>query len=205
MHHLNEVNGADKITLRHAGECLKDFEGHIYGVEMGIAYGGGVEAIGHMWKDRGTIYGYDTFEDLHPEQLSEDKDSFEARCMDHWYNTKGVDQLSYDYQRAQLDGQGLDNVILVKGLVNKQSCKDIPYLNYAFLDMDIYESMKQGWLAVKDKIVKNGYFLLHDIIPQPHLPKLYKLWKEEIMTDPYNKWEILEEVPESHLTVMRKV
>jgi len=161
---LNETNGADKVELEYGKKCLK-FKGHINGAIMGSAYGGSVEAFAKLWKGRGTIYGFDTFEDLHPGHLADDTASFEAICMDHWYHEDrfGKDKLRIEYQREELDSQGLDNAILIKGEVHKDSCKDIDKLHYVFLDMDIPQSMRNGYLAVKDRIVKGGYLLLHDI------------------------------------------
>jgi hypothetical protein len=100
MRILNETNGAHKTVFKFAERALADFTNPV-GVVMGIAYGGEVEEIAKIWKGRGTIYGYDTFEDLHPQHVFKggEKDAFEANCMEHWYKTYGTQELSYDYQR----------------------------------------------------------------------------------------------------------
>lgn len=93
MRNLNDTNGASTILLDIAKQTLEDFKDTkvIYGVEMGIAYGGGVESIGKLWKGRGIIYGFDTFEG-HPKEVATkdpdcnySKDAFAATCMDGWY------------------------------------------------------------------------------------------------------------------------
>lgn len=189
MINLNSTNGADKILLKYAEKLLTEFpDEHLYGAEMGIAYGGGVEAIGKIWKDRGTIYGFDTFEDLHPKHLAPDGNvnSFEATCMDVWYSQEvhGTDALHYDYQRKKLDEQGLSNVILVKGEVHPDSCKDIPKLHYGFLDMDMPFSMDQGYKAQRDKIVKGGYLFFHDTMNIGSVGE----WFDEILERDKDMW-----------------
>ena len=61
MIELNDVNGASSVTAAFAKKCLEIFNEPLIGCEMGIAYGGGPERIGKAWKNRGTIYGFDTF------------------------------------------------------------------------------------------------------------------------------------------------
>lgn len=206
MVHLNDHNGASKYTLDKAKTLLREFPGtHLYGVEMGIAYGGGVEAIGKLWGDRGTIYGFDTFEG-HPTHLAVDKSNREATCMEHWYQDKiyGTATLSLEYQQAQLDASGLDNVKLVKGEVTKDSCKDIPHLHYAFLDMDILVSMEAGYEAVKDKIVKGGYLLMHDVVTDNNLPLLHKWFWEDVVYKNWDKWAVEAVLPAEHLAILKR-
>ena len=159
---LNEVNGANEVIFEYSKKVMDEVKNPV-AVLMGIAYGGEVEGIATMWKS-GKVYGFDTFEDKHPSHLSSNVDSFPARCMDHWYNHKdyGTDELKYEYQRGVLDSLGLDNAILIKGEVNKDSCKDIEKIDLAFLDMDMVESMRVGFEAVKDKMSSGGYLFLHD-------------------------------------------
>jgi hypothetical protein len=160
------VGGNDLLDI--VRSIKNEFNPPYYGVEMGIAWGGGVEDIGKIWKDCGTIYGYDTFEG-HPKQLG--NETTELTALDEWYMKFGTDTLSYEYQRAELDRQGLDNIVLVKGLINKDSCADIPYLHYALLDLDILESMQIGYEAVKHKLLPGGYLCIHDYGWMPLLTK----------------------------------
>lgn len=174
---LNKINGADELCEKYERRCLDEFKGDLVGVVMGIAYGGDVERIAKIWGNRGKVYGFDTFKG-HPKHLCPDKDDFQATCMDNWYYQYGMEKVSYEYQRKELDSQDLTNAILIKGEVNKDSCKDIPYLNYAFLDMDILASMVAGYEAVKDKLVKGGYLLLHDVYQ--NIPALEKWYQKDI-------------------------
>ncbi len=203
---LNYINGAQTILFYHQMVLISKFENDLVGVEMGIAYGGGVEALGTMWKGRGTVYGFDTFENLHPDFLSKQKYSLEARCMDRWYDPRmfGTKALNYKYMRKQLDREGLDNVILVKGLVNKDSCKNIPKIHYVLLDMDILESMKEGYMAVIDKVVPGGFIFIHDALPEDHLPNIHNwLYKDVLMHD--TRVKVLGEWPAQFLVGLEKI
>ena len=186
MRTLNKIaNNAQDICLNYCQKLLTEVDTPLIGAEFGSAYGGGVESIGKLWKDRGIVYGFDTFIG-HPKQLAVNLQDEEATCMDFWYQYFPNDELSYEYQRAELNRQGLDNVILKKGLNDVFSCEEIPYLNYALLDLDILASMKIGYEAVKNKIVKGGYLFFHDVI---QLPLLNDWFLNEVMRD--NLWEII--------------
>lgn len=199
MKSLNVLNGAEQICLDYCQSLANNGE-DLIGVEMGISWGGGVEKIGQMWKGKGVVYGYDTFRG-HPKQLATSSEAHEATCMDYWYETMPVDELSYEYQRSELDRQGLGNVILVKGLINKNSCKKIPYINYALLDLDMIKSMDIGYKAVKDKIVKGGCLFLHDVVGHFRLPELHEWYLSQVLKD---KWEVTE-YPESYLACLKKL
>jgi len=202
MRILNEIaNNAHEICLDYCQKLLTEVNTSLIGAEFGSAYGGGVESIGKLWKGRGIIYGFDTFTG-HPKQLAVDLQNVEATCMDFWYQKFPNDELSYEYQRAQLDKQGLDNVILKKGLINELSCKEIPYLNYALLDLDILASMKIGYEAVKDKITENGYLFFHDVVPG-HLPLLKDWFFNEIISN--GLWKIIGKWESSFLVGVKRI
>lgn len=202
---LNVINGAQTVLSFYQMKLLSKFQTNFVGVEFGIAFGGGVEQLGSMVKGRGKVYGYDTFEDLHPDFLSSEKFSFEARCMDHWYDPKvfGTQALSYEFQRNQLDTEGLDNVILVKGLITKDSCKDLEVIHYALLDMDIVESMKIGYEAVIDKLAVGGQLFIHDALPDFHLPKINKWYEEIVKKD--TRLKVIGEWPMNFLVGLERV
>lgn len=186
---LNKINGADKIIYEYCERIMQLPVDHLYGAVLGSAYGGELEAIGKLWGDRGTIYGFDTFEG-HPKHLVEDQTNFEVTCMDKWYrdDVYGMDKLTIDYQQGVLDKLGLDNVKLRKGLVHPNSCDEIPVLHYAFLDMDIYESMRDGYEAVKDKIMPGCCLFIHDATPPTHIPRVSEWFREEVMGDDHDMW-----------------
>jgi hypothetical protein len=115
----------------------------------------------------------------------------------------GRDALSYEFQRKQLDTEGLDNVILVKGLVNKDSCKDIPRIHYALLDMDIEVSMREGWAAIKGKIVPGGLVFIHDALPMNHIPAIHDWWYNEVLPND-KSLKLIVESPDSFLVGVRK-
>ena len=202
MKTINKTStNAQDICLDYCQKLLTEVNTPLIGAEFGVAYGGGVESIGKLWKGRGIIYGFDTFTG-HPKQLAVDLQNFEATCMDCWYQIFPNNELSYEYQRAELDRQGLDNVILKKGLINKSSCRGIPYLNYALLDLDILTSMKIGYEAVKNKIVEGGYLFFHDVIPRYHLPLLSDWFLNEVM--PSALWEIIYQDESNYLVGVKK-
>jgi len=203
MRTLNKIaNNAQEILLNYCQKLLTEVDTSLIGAEFGSAYGGGVESIGKLWKGRGIVYGFDTFTG-HPKQLAVDLKNWEANCMDGWYQDFPCDELNYEYQRAELDRQGLDNVILRKGLIDEFSCKGIPYLNYALLDLDILASMKIGYCAVKNKIVKDGYLFFHDVIPSNHLPLLENWFLNEVMQS--GLWKIIGKWKSNYLVGVSRI
>jgi len=194
-------NGDDLVVLKYA-QIVKDNFKHPIGVEFGSAYGGGVQDIAELWKGRGKYYGFDTFEG-HPKELGE-VGTFEANCMDNWYTNPlfGKDRLTYEFQRRILDNAGLDNAILVKELVTEETAKDLKEIHLAFLDMDMDKSMRDGFNAVKDKIVKGGYLLLHDAMPEWHLPKVHKLYLEIAQME---DWELISNDEGTYIVVFEKI
>lgn len=185
---LNKVNGADLVCHDYHKKLMNEFEGTLYGAVLGSCYGGELEAMARLWGDRGKVYGFDVFQELHPRHLSDDPiNNFDATCMEHWYQDSvfGTEKLHIDYQRQQLEDMKLD-VQLIKGEVHKDSCKDIPKLHYAFLDMDLPVSMKNGYKAVKDKIISGGYLFLHDT---QNIPGVGEWYKEEVVGTDKDIWE----------------
>lgn len=212
MIHLNDTNGASFHTYEVVKKVMNEFVGEITGCEMGIAYGGGVEAIGKLWKDRGIVYGFDTFEG-HPKQVADSCEytkqaggagALATWCMDQWYNNPayGTDAIKYEYIREQLDKQGLDNVILVKGLITDKTKLPFNKLNYCFLDLDFPLSMWQAYNLVKDKIVKGGYLCLHDVLPHGHIPGCWEYYHQMLSE---GLFEIHKEVPECLLAILKKI
>jgi hypothetical protein len=210
---LNSTNGANVITQDIAKKCLNEFTGHLYGLEMGVAYGGGIFGIGTNWKERGTVWGFDTYEG-HPqdEMLSRCEisrnaggiNSKAARCMDIWYqpNSFGPDKIKYDYIRSELDRHNLSNVHLVKGLVtNKTDVSFIPHLHYALIDMDYPQAQRDGYELLKNKFVPGGYLCLHDMIPHGHIQGCYEIY-QDILNE--GLFELVTEVPNSFLVVLKK-
>lgn len=206
MRNLNDTNGASTILLEFAQKTLDEFKKGIIGVEMGIAYGGGVESVGKLWGDKGMVFGFDTFEG-HPKQVAlKDPDcghsesSFAATCMDGWYERFDNKELTLEYQREELEKQGIYNVQLVKGIINENTnIKYIPYINYCLLDLDFVLSTKQAYELIKDKLVSGAYLCLHDTIPQGHIPGMWE-WYQTIKHD----YEVIGEYENGYLSVLKK-
>ena len=197
LYNINNTCGADYLLFGVAAMARRRFsdERRLVGVEMGTAYGGGVEGIGKIWKGIGDIHAFDTFEG-HPDFLADDPNSHEATCMRRWYSNQHAgkwripeltrEMLSIEYQRKVLDDQGLSNVFLHKGLIDESSLNGINDIHYCLLDMDLVSSMRLGFSLVKDKIVPGGFLALHDCTPKNHIPGLWELYKEILGS---NKWK----------------
>lgn len=208
---LNDCGNASAITQSIANKCLEEFVGHLYGVEMGVAYGGGIFGIGTKWGDKGTVWGFDTFEGQPQEEMIERCEasqnagginSVAARCLDHWYKKYGTDKIGYDYIRSELDKANLTNVNLVKGLVtDKTDVSFIPSLHYALIDMDYPQAQKDGYELLKNKFVPGGYLCLHDMIPEGVILGCYEVY-QEILNE--GLFEIESETPSAGLVVLRK-
>lgn len=214
LKNLNDTNGSAELILNCAENCLTEFDESLFGCEMGIAYGGGIESIGKIWKNRGTIYGVDTFEG-HPKYLAETCsyskkiggiNSFAAKCMDYWYYVRkddyGIEKIKQEYIQSQLDKQKLDNVILIKELITNQTKIDfIQKLHYVLIDLDIPTSIWDAYNLVKDKIVSKGYLCLHDCLPENHIFGCYDIYQNILKENLFN---IIKEYPKNFLVILRK-
>ena len=155
-----------------------------------------------MSRGKGKIFAFDTFTG-HPKELSYSQKSHEAICMDPQYAKYGVEKLEYEYQRNELDRQGLHNVILRKGLINDDSMKDagITEIHYALLDLDMITPMVLAWKLVRPLMVPGSYLCLHDVTPREHIAGLWGLYQEILASGEYNL--ILDE-PKSYIVVLQR-
>lgn len=201
---LNSNNATGITQFRACANLMEKFPNEeLIGMEIGSAYGGGVEMMAKLWKGRGKFYGFDTFEG-HPKDLSDDPDSLEATCMDLWYNDEkyGLDRLGYEYQRERLDKQGLDNAILVKGRVDEHSFDHIDKVHFVLIDLDLIKPTIVAYNAIKEKIVVGGYLFMHDALPENHLPHINKFVYQHIL--PENRWMKVRESHSGNLTALEK-
>jgi hypothetical protein len=197
---LNAGTQVAESQCDYAKWVLNNFpDDELIGLEVGSAYGGGVEMVARLWKGHGKAYGYDTFEG-HPKFLAPSEDDVEAYCMDFWYKQFGTDELSYEYQRKVLDEQGLDNAILKKGLVNEHSFDDIPYAHFVMLDMDLVEPTRIAYEALKDKVKPTCCLYIHDALTS--IPHLHEYVYNEIVPD--GRWTIVSETPENFLLILKR-
>lgn len=201
MINLNDDNGAGPITRIYAAKALHQFSDPTL-VELGSPYGGGVEQIGNISKGKGHIFAFDTFTG-HPKELSYSQKSHEAICMDPQYQKYGLDALSYEYQRAELDRQGLSNVILRKGLINDDSMNDagITEIHYALLDLDMITPMVLAWRLVRPLMQPGGFLCLHDVVPREHIAGLWGLYQEILASGEYEQIQV---EPKSYIVVLQR-
>jgi hypothetical protein len=203
VNQLKWLNAGTKTAfsqLNYGEWVMEQFpDDELIGLEVGSAYGGGVEMMAHLWKGRGKMYGYDTFEG-HPKFLAPNPDDIEAYCMDQWYDIYGRDELSYDYQRKILDSEGLDNAILKKGLINEHSFDDIPYAHFILLDVDMVVPTKIAYEALKDKVKPGCCLYIHDALVS--IPNLHEYVYKEIVPD--KRWSIASESPENYLLILKR-
>ena len=210
-HRLNWLNAGSE-TAKLQLECIQTLpyqfpNEEIIALEVGSAYGGGAEMMGKTFRElfcKYKVYGYDTFEG-HPKDLADNPTDAEALCMDLWYKEPhyGLNKLSYEYQRIILDEEGLDNVILVKGRVNKHSFDDIEKVHFAIFDMDLVKPTKIAYEALKDKFVKGAYLFLHDALPKDNLVHLSKYIYDEVVPD--KRWEMFGEFHNGYVLVLHKI
>lgn len=200
--YLNDQNGASHVVLRYCDELARTVTDRpLLGAEFGVAFGGGVQRLGRLWKPfGGTVYGFDTFTG-HPKHLAPNQGTMEAICMDCWYKTYGVDGITYDFQRRVLDDEGLTNVILRPGLIDEHSMDDVPYLHYALLDLDIVSAMNLAWRLVRTRMLPGGYLCLHDVLPAGHIAGLEILHQAIKDTGEY---ETVLESDKNMLAVLRR-
>lgn len=196
---LNTVNGADVLLEKYLKTLLNSEKPIV--VLCGTAYGGDIEMAATILP-HGLIFGYDTFDEGHPKHLASNPEHFEATCMNYWYEHFGTDELGYVYQKGVLESLGLNNVTLIKGEVDPQSCDFIEKIDLAWLDMDLLVSMENGFKSVADKIREGGYLITHDVEPKEHIAGLYELFFDKLIDT--EKWELVESVPDSFFTVWQK-
>lgn len=201
---LNSGNKTAEIQIC----CLKDIMAHfgepLTVCEVGCAYGGGVEAMAKVMGTRGNVYGFDTFEG-HPEDLSDDPTSLEARAMDFWYRPEvaGKEKLAIEYQEQVLKDEGLTNAHLIKGRVHEHSFDFLGPIHLAMLDMDLIKPTRLAYEGIKDKIVEGGYLFFHDAYPPTHLPYLYHFVHDEVLKD--GRWTLERDEINGYLTVLKRI
>lgn len=209
MIELNDVNGASIYTAQITKQLLEEFKEPLIGCEMGVPYGGAIERIATLWKNRGVIYGFDTFTG-HPKEIADicentiqngGKESEAAKCMDTWYENIGTNQTTYDYIRNELDQQGLSNAILIKGLITDKTNIPFEHLHYCMLDLDFPLSMRQAYNLIKNKMVSGSYLCLHDVLEKSWIPGVNEVY-QEILNEGF--FEIYKEIPDSFLAILKK-
>jgi hypothetical protein len=200
----NETGLIQLLTLENLMQKFPD-ENNLVGLEIGSAYGGGVEIGAKMFGKRGKFYGFDTFEG-HPRDLAVDQKNLEAYCMEMWYQSDqkqfSKEKLAYKYQRQRLDNGGLTNAILVKGRINKHSFDMIDKIHFAIIDLDLIVPTRIAYEAIKDKIVVGGYLFMHDALPPDHLPMIHSLVYHQILAE--GRWKIVKESNSGNLTALER-
>lgn len=201
---LNSGNPTGLIQMLTLTNLLEKFPNEeLVGLEVGCAYGGGVEVGAKLWKGRGKFYGYDTFEG-HPKDLAISQDNKEAWCMDGWYEDDafGTEGLSYEYQRKILDEQGLDNAILCKGRISERSFDNIKKAHFVMLDLDMIGPTAMAYQAIKEKIPVGGYLFIHDALPPRHLPLINRYVYKRMLLD--GVWKVVMESDRGHLVALER-
>ncbi|HUW47411.1 MAG TPA: hypothetical protein VMW36_01535 [Patescibacteria group bacterium] len=182
LFNINSRNN-DDVRLEEVQKlCLERFPDEaLIGAEFGVAFGGGLEAACRVFGERGRVLGLDTFNG-HPRHLSDEPDSFEATCMDHWYEKFGLHAVSEEHISSELYACGIHNYELIAGEVHENSISDsVENLHYVLLDLDLIEPMKVSYENIKDKMVKGGFICVHDVLPADHLPLIHEWWYNEVM------------------------
>ncbi len=190
---LNAGNQTGSIQIEICEKILTEFpEEEITALEIGSAYGGGVEFMAKFFYGRGRAYGYDTFIG-HPKDLADNQKDLEAYCMDFWYEQGkrikelAKDRLDYNYQRKILDKQMLSNAVLVNGRIDEHSFDDIKKIHFAMFDLDLIKPTRIAYETIKDKFVSGAYAMFHDSLPPDHIPNIHKFVYDEVLKD--GRWQ----------------
>lgn len=197
---LDVCGNGDKVLRELQSKILNEFPDELIGVEMGVCYGGGIEALGKLWQGRGKVYGYDTFEGMPKGEAG--YGSREANNLDAFYAQYGMEKLSYDYIRGELDEQGLYNVNLVKGLINQNSFNDLSEIHYCLIGLGYLRATEIGYNAIKDKIVPGGYLVIGGVCGRWPLASLVP-WYQSVKNDPM--WKVEYEGFKDMIAILRRV
>lgn len=181
---LNNLSGAGQKCLQLCADLASRAGDRILvGAEFGVAYGGGVQAIGRAWRGKGTIHGFDTFTGQ-PKECGLPGDP-SRDCMDMHYRAHGRESLDLGVIQRILADEGLVNVVLHSGLITPHSMDGIPSLDYCLLDLYFEAPMRMAWSMVDARMVAGGYLCLHDALGPSTLPGLLQLMADIAATGRY--------------------
>lgn len=190
----NEPEQVDKLEteyiLRAANEMMfvvGDF------VELGCYRGDTSVLLAKICGNKKRLYLYDSFEGL-PE-----KSFFDGSAAGDEF-TKGELLVTKAEVVNRFKKSGLIMPIIKKGFFNELNSDDLPEkIAFAFLDGDLYESIRDSLKLVEDKMVEGGVILVHDYmnVALPGVSKAVDEWlknKDRIRTSVFRtiiKIEIL--------------
>ncbi len=166
-----------KEILRIAGDCL-DKPGDF--VELGCYEGDTSLLLAELLKKSGAqkrLWIYDSFEGL-PEKSAED---FSAAGVDF---KKGELFTTKREVKARFLRANLPVPIIKKAWFNELADSDLPdEISFAFLDGDLYDSIKVSFDLVEPKMAKDGVIIVHDY-NNPELPGVTKAVDEFLTKNP---------------------
>ncbi len=157
---INDAIMAD--TMLHYASLIVHKEHPVF-CEFGVAYGGNLERISRIIP-HGTLHGFDTFEG-HPKEHYKDMSGVDTRqlnCMDRVYKIHGP-PTTKECMNKYFNDNNINNVHLHKGLINDKSLNNIKEIDFALLDLDIVEPMRQVLKMVHPHISVGGFIALHDV------------------------------------------
>ena len=139
-------------------ERCSELEGDV--IECGVYRGGNLIELAKKLKSiesNKVVYGLDTFEGL-PFNSEEDEVAGKQMLPTGLFEDTSVESIQH-----LLDKKGLDNVKLIKGLFSESflSLKDKKFC-FAYIDADLYLSIKQCIDFLKPRMVKGGVIMFDD-------------------------------------------
>lgn len=160
--------------LRLATECL-DCAGDF--VELGCYRGDTSVLLGKLLQDRKRLWIYDSFAGLPAKTAQDISGAGQHFQAGELFVTKRA--VAEKIRRA-----GLHNVMIKKAWFNDLTDRDLPpEIAFAFLDGDLYESIRTSLRLVVPRLVKQGIIIIHDY-NNPELPGATRAVEEFLRAHP---------------------
>lgn len=159
-----------ELILEMARECLGR-EGDF--VELGCYEGDTSLLLAELIERQKRLWIYDSFEGL-PSKTREDE-SVAGRDFQ-----EGVLMVSKREVKARFLRAGLPVPVIKKGWFSDLTETDMPpEIAFAFLDGDLYQSIKDSLRLIEDKMADNGIIIVHDYdnIELPGVTKAVDEWR----------------------------
>ncbi|MBR3329567.1 class I SAM-dependent methyltransferase [Candidatus Saccharibacteria bacterium] len=151
----DQVSGVEtQKIIEIAKKCL-DFEGDY--VELGCYKGDTSILLAEIVRGTGKkMWIYDSFEGL-PEKTEEDISELGREFQ------KGVLDVTKQEVKKRFLKAGLPVPIIKKAWFKDLGEEDLPEkISFAFLDGDLYESIKESLKLIEKKMIKGGVVVIHD-------------------------------------------
>lgn len=177
---MKQVADAETETLLEIARSVIEVPG--YFVELGCYEGDTSLLLAAELHDKQRLWIYDSFEGL-PSKTAEDESEAGRNFQ------QGVLAVSKKTVKARFLRAGLPVPVIKKAWFSDLTNEDMPEkITFAFLDGDLYQSIKDSLKLVADKMVPRGVILVHDY-NNPELPGVTRAVDEWMAKHPEYKLE----------------